>query len=71
MMALDRIEQVLADERITEEQRATLRYITHDGEHNVAYAMYHAPESWLMAGYLEVEVRGITYGIAPNGEAST
>jgi hypothetical protein len=24
-----------------------------------------------MAGYLEVEIRGITYGIEPNGEAHT
>lgn len=71
MMALDTIQAVLADERISEEQRATLRYLTKDGENNVSYAHYYAPDSWLMAGYLEVEVRGITYGIEPNGEAHT
>jgi hypothetical protein len=71
MMLTDAIARVLEDERISEEQRATLRYLTDDGVHNVSYAMYYAPDSWLMAGYLEVEIRGITYGIEPNGEAHT
>jgi hypothetical protein len=71
MMALDAIGAVLADERISEEQRATLRYLTNDGEHNVSYAHYYAADSWLMPGYLEVEIRGITYGISREGEAST
>jgi hypothetical protein len=64
-------EEALADERITDAQRTTLARLTDNGVANVSFALYHAPDSWLMAGYLEVEVRGITYGIAPNGDASS
>jgi hypothetical protein len=59
----------LNDERITNEQRDTLARLTHDGEANVSFAQYGPFD--LPSGYLMVEVRGITYGIAPNGDASS
>lgn len=61
----------LNDPRITDEQWATFDRLTSKGEHRVTYALYHAPDAWLMAGYLEIEVQGITYGIAPDGQASS
>lgn len=62
-------EEALKDERITDEQRATLARLTDNGEANVSFAQYGPFD--LPAGYLLVEVRGINYGIAPNGEASS
>lgn len=61
--------EALNDERITDEQRATVARLTHDGEANVSFAQYGPFD--LPNGYLMVEVRGVTYGIAPNGEASS